>query len=766
MRDGMPLERARGHGSPPRIFWLGMHKILVETEFRLLQNMGYEVFRPPYLTSIVDQSVSTSTDFGNATLPEDVRARLSGYNFFYNTIGPEIAALLNEHFDAVVVTINPDWLKTALNAFTGIVIYRCYGQLGLVSASLTHNGCRSLITQRESFHFLPHAPECLDDEFPWLVERATVVPYWLTRDVLEFRGAWWRATQERRASVALTCPNIKNSYYNAHFRYLKRFFEERCFRYYGVQIEPNADPNVVGTLKRDEQLSRLATESGFLYTYRERNVCYLPPIEMMVMGGPVLYFPESLLARYFGERTPGLVRDEAEAIAGAKRLIAGDSGFISEIVASQSAVAYRYMPAFGEAVFRAELDRILPLSSPPANVLWASSSKRVLVIAHVGGYIRRNGEFASIHGIPRVMRQFVRALNEFKVPVTVTFAGGDRAEILGFYASGCEDPSLVDAIDFADVIGLATHELRAGYEYAVVAHYHFFPEANDLDLPLLAYVPDYLPHFFEGRGWFEEVQSDIDCGRTLVSRARLVLTNSSFSEKYLPGSKLHVAPERIRMFPLPFLGSADTRAERARPSSLPAVLEDDGFIFYPTQPHPHKRLDLLVMAWLLVNQNRSNPIRLVLTTGVIAPRLLELIEAVSMGPWLLLLPELEDASVEWLYSRARCLAFSSELEGNFPTQVLEALHLDCPVVCTDNPLIITELGELALYLQVAPFGDVAEFAQRISYCVDHRDCALRTQRLASRQILQRFSYENFRSNVASLHRRMKSEENIENEQLL
>ena len=130
------------------------------------------------------------------------------------------------------------------------------------------------------------------------------------------------------------------------------------------------------------------------------------------------------------------------------------------------------------------------------------------------------------------------------------------------------------------------------------------------------------------------------------------------------------------------------------------------------------------------------------------------------------LGEFEDASVEWLYSRARCLAFSSELEGNFPTQVLEALHLDCPVVCTDNPLIVTELGELTLYLQVAPFGDVAEFAQRISFCVDHRDRALRTQRLASRQILNRFSYENFRSNVASLHRRMKSEENIENEQLL
>jgi len=39
-----------------RIFWLGMHKLLVTTELNRLRMLGYEVFNPPYLSSIIDQS--------------------------------------------------------------------------------------------------------------------------------------------------------------------------------------------------------------------------------------------------------------------------------------------------------------------------------------------------------------------------------------------------------------------------------------------------------------------------------------------------------------------------------------------------------------------------------------------------------------------------------------------------------------------------------------------------------------------------------------
>ena len=744
-----------------RVFWFGMHKVLVETEFRLLQDMGYEVFRPPYRSPLVDQSASQSRDHGNSTLAADVHRELSSHDFFSNPITPRIGELLNAHFDAIVVTIAPHWLKSALKAFKATVIFRCYGQIEPLSLALAHNGSGRLIEGRDNFHFLPHAQETLDDEEPWLAARATVVPYWLSGDVLTRREAWRQSAATRRPSVALACPNITHAYYGAHFKYLKRYFEERCFRYYGVQLVPNADLNVVGTLPRDEQLGSMAEESGFLYTYRERDVCYLPPIEMMLMGGPVLYLSGSLLDRYGDGTGPGRVVDEAAAGVQAKRLIRGDAALADDIIESQAAVAYRYTPQHGEPTFRRAFERILsPRPAPPAPLPESRpcTTQRVLLIAHLGGYFERDGQYGAIHGIARVMRQFVRALTDRGVAVSVTYAGADRREIHGFYAASCKDPALLETLAMARVAAMPAQALRDRYSYAVVAHYHLFPEANEFPLPLLAYVPDYLPHFFEGRGWFVENPSDIECGRRLCATARRVLTNSAFSERYLPQSRLQVPADRIAVIPLPYLGRAGSQTGAPPPSAVAEELACEPYIFYPTQPHPNKRLDLLVLAWLLVNRHRSAPVRLVLTAGALPSQLLALVDAASMQRYLHLLPAIADETVEWLYSNARCLSFSSELEGNFPTQVLEALRLECPVVCTDNPLIVSELGELARFLQVAPFGDVAAFARRIDHCVDHRPAALKQQRLVSQRILQKFSYEDFGDRVSQLHRFMSSQE--------
>jgi hypothetical protein len=62
---------------------------------------------------------------------------------------------------------------------------------------------------------------------------------------------------------------------------------------------------------------------------------------------------------------------------------------------------------------------------------------------------------------------------------------------------------------------------------------------------------------------------------------------------------------------------------------------------------------------------------------------------------------------------------------------------------------------------MAPFGDVAAFAERLDRCVHDRQDVLRCQSLAKRQILDRFSYDRFKSNVLDLHRLMMSSENLD-----
>jgi len=329
-----------------RIFWLGAHKLLVNTELVRLRELGFEVFNPPYLSHVNDQSADTRWDDSQVTtLPPEVFQRLSRYNFFYNAIDPEIAELLNEHFDAVVVTIVARWAREMLRAYKGPCVFRAYGQTSFLSSDFESIGARRLIEKRENFYFCPHSDETLDGEADWLRARSQVVPYCLSSEVIDWRGRW-NETGQHNGDILVTAPNIGgNPFHLAHYQFVKEYFYQDHFRLVGVQPVDVDDEQVVGSLHREEQLEMFARASGYLYTYRDPRVCYLPPIEMMIMGGPVAYLSGSLLARYVGKGGPGEARTVMEAHRLCDAIRAGDSGLIREIVASQVPVGRKYEPA-------------------------------------------------------------------------------------------------------------------------------------------------------------------------------------------------------------------------------------------------------------------------------------------------------------------------------------------------------------------------------------------------------------------------------------
>lgn len=853
-----------------RIFWLGMHKLLVQTELPALRDMGYEVFNPPYLSNIKDQSAELDWLPSETTLSSKVYTKLSTYNFFYNSINREISHILNEYFDAVIVTINPDWLVSILKTFKKTTIYRTYGQIGILSDSLLHNGGYNLLQERDNFWFVPHCAETASDEQAWLTDRLRIVPYWLTDDVFSLRGQW-QNNKLKKPEIGLTCPNISNAYYQAHFKYLKLYFEQRCFRYYGVQIEENADPNVVGTLPRDRYLEELLSISGYLYTYRERNVCYLPPIEMMVLGGPVLFFTGSLLHRYFNCKSlPGLVRNEQEALRKAKLLIRGDTKLVEEILASQEGISERYSKRSGLPIFYKTISEIiehpdiLRYSSTIVSSTEAlnSGSSPVLLFAHFrGAYVFSNGEHSTIHGIPRVMRQLVRALTSTNIPVVVTAWRDDLINTHGFYSSLCGNPNLVSVIPVDDLgLGLTSPHLRTTgrnhglipkilkyvirksstlknihdryvhnpstlspfqlklislynrffafekrivstiaylktksfrlvssvfpiekniipknandltenialrpsnrkteWRYVIIPHYYLFPEALTAGFKKVwAYIPDYMPHFFKGRDYFPKEKVYAELGRKLVNMSALVLTNSRFTAGYLPKCDLAVPENKIVSFPMPFLSMTQEACEVEADYMVVNKLSDKKFIFYPTQPHPNKRLDLLVRSWVLVNKLRPDlRIELILTCGDISTQLWDLIKQERLEFFIYLFPGINDSTLAWLYKNAICLALTSELEGNLPTQLLEALHYRCPVVTMENPLITSELGKLSGKLLTAPFADTESFAECVIYAAENRTEVLKRQESVLDYVKESNSFEMFVENVINLDRKLR-----------
>ncbi|MBL7669083.1 MAG: hypothetical protein JNM39_01235 [Bdellovibrionaceae bacterium] len=358
-----------------RVFWFGMHKILIQTELPRLRSLGFEVFCPPcHNRNAEHQSAGNGwTADQPTTLTPEIFKTLSEFDFFEETMTPQIVKILNQFFDCVIVTIDATWLLQVLRNFRGKIVYRTYGHVLNVSKYLFDLGAFRAIVERNNFFYLPHALECGIQDDSWLRERMIVVPYCVTDAVLSNLDRW----SPSRSEIMISCPNILNSFFYEHFKYLKKYFSATYFKYYGVQSPSTSDPNLVGTLPYDEVLKSYREAAGFLYTYKNPTVCFLPPVEMMITGGPVLYMAGSLLDRYFGLMAPGRVNSEQEAVSLCERLLSGDSELIASLLETQKAVRARYMPEFVWPIFDRAFLQIL--SKGYTN----SGTRRVLNIVDV-----------------------------------------------------------------------------------------------------------------------------------------------------------------------------------------------------------------------------------------------------------------------------------------------------------------------------------------------------------------------------------------------
>lgn len=819
-----------------RIFWLGMHKVLSQTELPHLRALGYEVFNPPYLSSVYDQSAVYDWTPTDSSLPREALEILQRTNFFYEEIPPEAAEVLNAYFDAAIVTINPLWLVHFLKVYHGRVIYRTYGQPDSLSDILGEVGGLRLVTERDDFWFMPHSEKVTGIEDDWLRSRMMIVPYCLTQDVVDLRDTW-----DMRASlpeVALLAPRAADlPYYIANYQSLKRYFPAKGYRIFGAQNVPVRDEQVVGTVGRSEFLMRLAQMRGFAYHYEEPTVCYLPPIEFMTLGGPVLFRKGSLLSRYFPPGAPGRTDGIEDLVKRSELLRKGDGVLSRELVESQAEVRNLYSPETVWPIFDRAMATALGdagsnrrqqlIYTPTVKEMAAPAAETILVAFHGFGplVVRHNGEYHCAEGIARVVRQIIRALADLGFKVVVTSRREDVGRIHGFLNSAA-GPDLrvmvidkeiggrgriMTALDRLDRIArtrpfsvsadhlkryyqardfkkmpraLASTALVAAFKvlrrvrqlleaaklagglmpraeyvdqinadpniaHVLIPHYYMFPEFSRLKgKNVVLYLPDYMPHFYKGSAEMGATRQTAMIGQKMVAKAQRILTNSAFTASYLPQTILAPRPETIAHIPLPFLNDGSSSAQSLdRFAALPAH-----YVFYPTRNRPSKRLTDFAKTVAIVNERlkaagSKDQLAGVLTTSLTGR------SASGADEHLISLPELTDAELGYLYKNALCLLFTSEMEGNFPTQITEALHLGVPVVATNIPLITLELEDASASLDLVDVGDCEGFADRVMSILADRYAAVRRQEDARQLSSRKFAYDNFKHGLSELFRR-------------
>ncbi len=812
-----------------RIFWLGMHKILVETELKRLRILGYEVFNPPYLSSIIDQSAVLDWEPpSDSTLPQEAISILAKTNFFYEAIPAAAAEILNQYFGTVIVTINPDWLKNILEVYHGKLIYRVYGQPYSLSKYFTNNYILDLITERENFWFCPHHEKTLLIEDLWLKRLNTrVIPYCLSDDVINLQDTW--AFQETcNTSVGLMCPRaLDNSYYRHHYKILKTNFSEKEFKIFGVQIIPVLDPQVIGTLQRKDFLAYFDRLRGFVYHYPDSAVCYLPPIEFMTLGGPVLFLKGSLLSRYFGNHSaPGESKNIITLAVRAEQLRQGDKQLTNEIIESQKKISMLYHPSYVWPIFDKAITEILGsnIPAPAAKIIFKTSTKNlhetnldteksVLIPFHNLGINILKGQkklnYYSVEGIIRVTHLMVNTLVNDGKTVIITSFRRDFGKIHGFFVQHANDYAklkiliiengifsrlirqiklflrkstfikkikdlfirlvnflkkirykikllLKEAatkrallsiqlfVKFVKSIFSGTHTYihtinkNSSISHVIIPHYYLFPETHAVKKVTFLYLPDYFPHFYKNSLAMGDHWTWRYTGKKLANKAKLILTNSEFTRNYLPATKLKVIKEKIIKVPLTYLNQIqkvdDDAILKEFIKSLPPL-----FVFYPTRVRPSKRLNDFSKAVSLANNRLKANADKRRIYGVLTT---EFTPNIS-NKYLINLQPLSDRLLTEIYRHSVALLFTSENEGNFPTQINEALYLNIPIIATNIPQITTELGEISNTLQLIEVGDCIKFSNAILYTIDNREKILHSQQKAREYINNHFSFEQF-----------------------
>ena len=759
-----------------RVFWLGMHKVLKPTELKRLREIGFEVFNPAYLSPVYDQSADLRIDVDQpTTLPRDVFDTLLEYDFFYRPIEQHIADLLNAHFDAVVVTINSTWLKSILDSFKGPVVYRVYGQHFSLSELLVHDGLWEQLMSRSDFTIVPFAAESIESEHLWFRDMCSEpVPYQIPDDV--FNQPRWSPTAHN-SEIAVSLPNIQNPYFASAYADFAGPHPEKYFRIYGPQRAAPQDDRIIGSLPRQDFLDRLRLSAGYFYDYRD-NVAYLPPIEMMEMRGPVLCAAGSLLARFLGDASPNVCFDAEDARDKMRRLVNGDAAFAKLLIDSQEDTRQRYDRAVTGPIFdRVMLDLLSgeqprapgiaidgPVLRSPALQERAST---ISVGLHADGLFEHvEGRPYAFEGIPRVVDTVVKMVtadSDVSCEVSCTrrslpvvydfFIDQFRKGAVSLYVidapRGRDDPSaLLQRLAWVDAI-----DARPNVTSALAPHYYLFPELMLGSKRLTLYLPDYFPFLAPNEVFDETPEKDARnkaVGIELARRADRILTNSRFTKAYLPAAGFTDGPEdqKVIVAPLPFLGADRAAALTAVERELVIQrLAGRPFLFYPTANRPNKNLAFLFDVFAELRMTRPE-LGIVMTCDLksYAPAA-RAAERLQLQNDIHLFPRASEGLLRWFYRNTAALCLTSNLEGNFPPQVLEALNYGAPVVATRLPTMTEILGPMADKLLLCTGNDRQDFLGALNRAIDDRRAVLAAQETVTSFLRSWNSAEAFKASL-------------------
>jgi glycosyltransferase involved in cell wall biosynthesis len=203
------------------------------------------------------------------------------------------------------------------------------------------------------------------------------------------------------------------------------------------------------------------------------------------------------------------------------------------------------------------------------------------------------------------------------------------------------------------------------------------------------YLPDYVPHLYPHK-FKKEIRIGEGIGRKISERSNLIITNSLYTGSYLPETKLNIDPAKIRVFSLPILSNPVRDVDKFD------EVKNRKYFFYPTAIRPNKRIDVLLQAFDKIVEDHAD-LYLVLTSNPNSDSNVgKIYQQMLNADRVLIFENVTDSQLKMLYLNCEAVIVSTESEGNFPTQLTEALTLGKPTLSAFIEVITQEVGPKSL----------------------------------------------------------------------
>ena len=245
-----------------------------------------------------------------------------------------------------------------------------------------------------------------------------------------------------------------------------------------------------------------------------------------------------------------------------------------------------------------------------------------------------------------------------------------------------------ERVDFLWILGPYEVDVSIPYAFTVwdLGHriHPEFPELDDI-------------------GWSWEARERLY--QKMLYRATYVITGNETGKREIL-ENYPMPPEKIKVVPFPI-------PSFCRDAAGPAAEVDprirEPFVFYPAQFWSHKNHVALVEAVRYLRDERGTSINcyFVGSNKGNESYIRKKIDEYGLGSQVLMLGFVDDPTLRYLYTHATAMAFVSLLgPNNLPP--IEAVALDCPVIISDLPGHIEQMGDAALAVDATDYTALGE----------------------------------------------------------